>query len=82
MDAKNELQHVIVDAHIAELLREGESLRSERGFGSTPSGDDDVGTTAARMRHHPARVRLGYWLIGVGAALAGDRRDDVRRRAA
>ncbi len=82
MDTMNDLQHVIVDEHIADLLREGESLRSERKFGSAPSGDDDVGATAARVRHRPARVRLGYWLIGVGAAVAGDRRDDVRGRAA
>lgn len=82
MDTMNDLQQVIVDDHIADLLREGESLRIERRLGSIRSGDDDVGATAARGPHRPARVRLGNWLIGVGAAVAGDRRDDVRGRAA
>ena len=62
----NDLQHVIVDDHIADLLREGDTLRSERRFGSAPSGDDDVGASAARVRHRPARVRLGTGSSGSG----------------
>lgn len=78
----NDLQHVIVDDHISDLLREGETLRSERRFrASGAPADDDVGGLA-RVRHRPARVRLGYWLIGVGAAVAGGPPDDVRGRAA
>jgi hypothetical protein len=79
----NDLQHVIVDDRISDLLREGDTLRIERRFSSSgPSGDDDVGRADARVRHRPARVRLGQWLIGVGTAVAGDRSGDVRGRAA
>jgi hypothetical protein len=79
----NDLQHVIVDDRISDLLREGDTLRSERRFRSIQfATENDVGGASDRTQNLPARVRLGYWLIGVGATLAGDRHDDVRSRAA
>ena len=79
----NDLQHVIVGDRISDLLREGDTLRRERRFHTTDSAtDNDVGGAVARVRHRPARVRLGHWLIGVGAAVAGDRPSDISGRAA
>ena len=79
----NDLQHVIVDDRISDLLREGATLRSERRFQSIHSATDyDVGGAIDRTPNVSTRVRLGHWLIGVGAAVAGDRSGDVRGRAA
>jgi hypothetical protein len=81
----NELQNAIVDDHISDLLREGEALRAERlSHAKDPRTDDDVGQLGNEARHHPVRIRLGRWLIGVGNAVAGTgegQRDSARRAA-
>ena len=67
-----DLQHVIVADHIGELLREGDALRAERQLRHRHQARD--GNREHTGRADPlrsARVRLGHWLIGVGAAVAG-----------
>jgi hypothetical protein len=74
-------QYAIVRDRINDLLREGEALRAERRVrGPDRLWDEDVGGSAGRHGpgRRPARVRLGHWLIGVGAALAGTK-GDARR---
>jgi len=81
----NELQTAIVDDHISDLLREGEALRAERlSHAKDTRTDDDVGQIGNEVRHHPARIRIGRWLIGVGNAVAGtgEGQGDPARRAA
>lgn len=81
----NELQNAIVSDHISDLLREGETLRAERlSHPKETRTDEDVGQIGNEARRHPARIRLGRWLIGVGNAVAGtgEGQGDAARRAA
>lgn len=50
------MQQIIVADHIAELRCEAARLRTER---------------LLRPARDPARVRLGHWLMTVGATVAG-----------
>ena len=68
----DQVQHLIVSEHISDLHREAESLRTERRM-RHHTRDGDGTPTEAHADHKPARVRLGRWLIGVGAAVAGTR---------
>ncbi len=69
----NEIQKAMVDSRISDLLREADALRAERRqrSGTVAAEVDDVGAVPPAGGHRPARVRLGQWLIGVGAAVAG-----------
>jgi hypothetical protein len=80
----NEVQQAIVREHISDLFRDGEALRAERWIRSKERAfHEDVGRTGRpggnhyHNGHRPMRVRLGRWLIGVGAAVAGPNGDSA-----
>ena len=80
-----DIQHVIVADHIGDLLREGDALRAERQLRHTHRPRDGNHHTRRADHGRSARVRLGRWLIGVGAAVAGgsaDPQDGPAGRAA
>ena len=76
-----DFQRRIVRDHIADLHREADARRAAGRYSDRLPGDDsddDVGAARATHRSQatsPVRVRLGQWLIGLGAAVAGPERD-------
>lgn len=77
-----DLQKIIVDDHIGRLLREGDALRTERQVRAAIHARDGDGQGVEPRRYpHAVRVRLGHWLIGVGAAVAGTSSDHHVGRA-
>ncbi len=76
------IQEVIVNAHIADLRREAESLRTERPIRrGTGGGDGASVATGARGAARRASVWLGHWLIGVGIGVSGSPGDAHAERA-
>jgi hypothetical protein len=67
-----DLQQILVGDHIDDLFREGDALRAERLERDHSPGQGGIrGDVPVRNGRSPARVRVGRWLIGVGAAVAG-----------
>ena len=76
-----DFQRRIVRDHIADLHREADARRAAGRYNDRHPGDDsddDVAVARGTLRNHaasPLRVRVGRWLIGLGAAVAGPERD-------
>jgi hypothetical protein len=65
-----DLRQIIVNDHIDELRREAEALRTERRI--RHASRDGIGAArAATAEGRATRVRVGRWLISLGAAVAG-----------
>jgi hypothetical protein len=69
-----DLQRALVADHIAGLQREGAALRAERardGRAATSALGSMTVPVRLPVSRPSRRVRLGRWLVGVGAAIAG-----------
>jgi hypothetical protein len=67
-----EVQHAIVADRIGDLVREGDALRVERQLRQAHRARDGNGDGfGCSVPRRSARVRLGRWLMGIGAAVAG-----------
>jgi hypothetical protein len=63
-------QDLRVKDHIDSLLREGDAFRAGREEAERRASSAHS-VAAQEGNRPPARVRLGRWLVGVGAAIAG-----------
>ena len=64
-------QQIIVGDHIGDLRREGDALRAERQARDDQDANEGHRPAVINHGHPPARVRVGRWLMGIGAAVAG-----------
>ena len=73
MPDMNDLQWTLVADRISDLGRERDAIRAETAR-DHPTSETDAGEAVVPAHDQTRRVRLGRWLMTLGARIAGPRR--------